>query len=160
MNRLLMGCGIAALVVVGALVTVITILIVRGLDERAGAEKASREAVLAIVTTWNEDELIKRGVNDFKTKETREKLDQVFAFYQRLGTFKSLGDGSGNVDTNYGVAGKLDGYTAHYSFPATFSADTATIEIESHKESSGWKILTFNVKSEAFIREAQPRAPK
>lgn len=152
MNRFLVGCGIVAIVVVGVMATVITIMLVRGHNEEPGAEKASREAILAIVTTWNENALIERGVNDFKTAQYRPQIDDLFASYRRLGTLKSLGAAKGNVDTNYGVVGKLDGYTAHYSFPATFSADTATIEIDSHKEPSGWKIIRFNIKSKAFAR--------
>ena len=151
MNRLLIGCGIAALVVVGALVTVITIGILRAHDEQAEAEKASREAILSFVTTWNEEELIKRAEDDLKTEEMRAKLTKLFAVCrQRVGTFKSLGKGTGTVNWNYFVAGQNNGYTANYSFPATFSSGPATIEIRSHKGPAGWKIVFFTIRSDAL----------
>lgn len=153
MNRFLVGCGIVALIAVGVLATLITIFVVRAHDEEAEAQKATREAVLSFVTNWNEDELIKRADDNFKTAEMHAKLDKIFALCRRrLGTFKSLGKGTGTVNLNYFVEGKKNGYLANYTFPATFSSGPATIEIQSHKEPAGWKILYFNIKSEALMQ--------
>lgn len=152
MNRILIGCGIAAIVVVGVLGSLAAIALIRAQESETAARSAAREAVLAFVTTWNEDELIKRADDEWKTKEYREKLDKLFTFYRRLGTFKSLGEANGKVEARYFAGEKDNGIVSNYSFPATFSAGTATIDIRSHKEPSGWKIIGINIRSEAFVR--------
>ena len=128
------------------------IALVRASENESAARSAAREAVLAFVTMWNKDELIKRADDEWKTKEYREKLDKLFKFYRRLGTFKSLGEANGKVEARFFAGEKDNGIISNYSFPATFSAGTATIDIRSHKESSGWKIIGIYIRSEALIR--------
>jgi hypothetical protein len=152
MNRFLLGCGIAAIVAIGVLGALVAMFMMHAPAVEADAKQAAREAVLAVVTTWNPDDLLKRGSRELDSAQNRAKIGRLFSLYRRLGTLKNLGDPQGTSEMKFLLGAKHNGVTARYSFKATFSAGDATVTIRTRKETSGWKITAFRIDSDAFLQ--------
>lgn len=152
MHRLLAGCGIATLVVIGILAAIFAIFMTRGPAVEAESQKAAREAVVAIVTNWDQQELLRRSSDELKSVLPPDKVGRIFATYRRLGKLQSLGAPQGKAEVKF-LAGSKNGVNTRYSFPATFSAGKATITIRMRKtEAAGWKMFGFTINSDAFLQ--------
>jgi hypothetical protein len=152
MNRFLAGCGIVALVVVGAIASLAVFAWLQFKEAEPQARKAARDAIVATVTTWNEDALLARSTDELRSPAKRPEVDKIFAIYRRLGTFKSLGEPTSNIKFKSFAGNEFRGSTAEYSFPATFSAGSATIRVRMRKLAAGWRIFNFRIDSDALVR--------
>ena len=118
---------------------------------RAAIEKEYRvfinTAVYAVTENWDRKELIKRASMEYLQATSKEKMDELFASYSRLGHMKEYLGAVGTIDAN-DPSQTVGIYTAE----ADFDAGHATFEIEITWRSSKFQILKFNIKSPALPR--------
>jgi hypothetical protein len=103
------------------------------------------ESIRAIITTWSEDEAIKRLSPELSAVTPKAQLGQYLAtLNDKLGTLQSYGGSKGGVGIKFSVE---DGtvITALYVANATFQYGNANILIRLIRHGDAWQILSFHV---------------
>lgn len=102
-------------------------------------------AIPAIITNWNEKQLLDRASPEFKQKVTKQQFDELFHKLRGFGHLKKCEPAEGHVGT---IATTQDTKQigAEYSANATFEKGAAIIDIELIKHGDQWQIVGFFVK--------------
>jgi len=120
-----------------------------------GAEKSSSldleshkfvdDAIVAIASSWNPDELLKRASSEMLAEAGHQvDVDSLFDQWRPLGGLISYTGSTGGAETiESPEIGKM--IKATYSAKATFQNGTAEIRIELVKRDGHWSILGFKV---------------
>jgi hypothetical protein len=118
---------------------------------RAAVERDRRifvnTSVLAVTKDWDKKELLKRASIEYLEASSKEKMDELFASYSRLGHLKKYYNAVSPVDEKGDV--QPDGV---YTAEADFDAGHAMFEVEITYRSHGFQILKFNIKSDALLK--------
>ncbi len=134
---LLIGAGIAYIAVRGS-----------ALDKESRAY--AEAAIPAIITNWNEKELLDRASPELKQAATQEQLDQLFRWVSSLGRLQKYDPPQGQALMSATTqAGKQ--ITAQYSTKSTFEKGEATVTLGLIKHGDQWQILRFNVNSPQLV---------
>jgi hypothetical protein len=104
-------------------------------------------AILAIVTTWSEKELLDRASPEFDHAVSQVQLDQQFhRFFVGLGHLQRCEPAQGHSITSATTQAGIQ-VRAEYTANATFDKGAAVIDITLIKHGDQWQILAFFVKS-------------
>lgn len=139
------------LTILGAITFVLLVLSVIGWgyvslmsDQLAPSSKAyTEESIRAIVTTWSEDELIKRASPEMQATTTHGQLDQLFIALKKLGKFQSY-DGAKTEQMHFSLNHGLI-VTITYNAAVTFQLGKANIMITLVRHHNAWQIIGFHV---------------
>ena len=102
------------------------------------------DSIRAILTTWSEDELVKRASPEMRANATQGQLNQFFTTLEKLGKFHTYDGANGEVEvTYYGNRGLI--ITAPYLAKASFQNGPAQIRIKLIRHGDAWYILDFHV---------------
>jgi dimeric dUTPase (all-alpha-NTP-PPase superfamily) len=105
-------------------------------------------AIAAIITDWNEKQLLDRASPEFKQTVTRQQFDQLFHRFHNLGHLKKCDPAQGHAGAlTTTQAGKQIG--AEYYADATFDKGAAVIDMTLIKHGDQWQIVGFFVKPPA-----------
>jgi hypothetical protein len=123
---------------------------VRGTALDKEAQTYADTAIPAIVTTWNEKELLERASPEFKKAASQQQLDQMFHWFGSLGRFQKIEPAQGHALMSATTqSGKQ--VTAQYTAKATFEKGEAVIRLGLIKHGDQWQILGFRVDSPALV---------
>ena len=145
---IVLGSIFLAIVVLGAIG--IAFVVVRGnaLDKESKAYADA--AIPAIVTGWNEKELLDRASPEFKKAATQQQLDQIFRWFGSLGRFEKCDPAQGQALMSATTQnGKV--ISAQYTTKAAFDKGEATITLGLIKHGDQWQILRFDVHSPQLV---------
>ena len=106
----------------------------------------------AIVSTWSEDELLKRAAPELRRVITsKTQLDRVFESLSRLGKLEHYDGAKGEASILFNMKqGKV--VTASYVASAKFENGPARISVRLIRHGDQWELLYFNVNSPALMR--------
>lgn len=145
------------LIVLGSIFLVLVILAIVGIGIAAVKGNALDEeskayvdnAVPAIISGWDQQQLVSRASPEFMQAVNGDDLDKLFGMFHRLGAFKSYdgAKGSSNMSVT-NTEGKV--VSAVYIANATFDTGPATIKISLIKHDN-WQIAGFHVDSKFFL---------
>jgi len=150
MKKFLMILGSIFLVLVMLAVIGIGIAAVKGtaLDKESKAYVDS--AVPAIISDWNQQELLDRASPEFRQAVKDGDLDKLYKMFRRLGKFQTYegakGQSNVSVTTNNGKR-----TSAAYTANATFETGPAVIDISLIKHDDLWQILGIHINSKVFL---------
>jgi len=115
------------------------------------SEAYADQSIHAIITTWSEDELIKRASPELKADTNQGELDSAFANMRKLGKLQSYSglDDNGKVRLNW-TNGHFS-YIAYYEAKATFQNGRLLVTIHIVKRDKQWQITGFHVDPEPFL---------
>ena len=144
------------LIVLGSIFLVLMILGVVGIGivavKGTALDKESKayvdEAVPAILSGWDKQQLVSRASPEFMQAVKGDDLEKLFGMFHRLGTFKSYDGAKG--DSNMSVTNNGKVISAVYVANATFDTGPATVKISLIKHDN-WQILGFHVDSKVFL---------
>jgi hypothetical protein len=104
-------------------------------------------AILAIVTTWSDKDLIDRASPEFAHSVSQVYLDEQFhRFFVSLGHLQRCEPAQGHSITSATTQAGMQ-VRAEYTANATFDKGAAVIEITLIKHGDQWQILGFFVNS-------------
>jgi hypothetical protein len=145
---IVLGSIFLAIVVLGAIG--IAFIAVRGnaLDKESKAYADT--AIPAIVTGWNEKELLDRASPEFKQAARQQQLDQLFRWISNLGRLQKCEPAQGQALMSATTqSGKM--ISAQYTAKATFEKGEATVTLGLIKHGDQWQILRFDVRSPQLV---------
>ncbi len=113
--------------------------------------KAYADTVIpAIVTNWNEKELLDRASPEFKKVATQEQVDRLFHWFSSLGRLRKCDPAQGQAGISITPqTGKI--ISAEYTAKAKFEKGEAAIKLGLVKHGDQWQILNFHVSSPALL---------
>ncbi len=107
-------------------------------------------AIPAIVTGWNEQELLARASPEFKQAVTNDQLDRLFRWVRSLGQLQKCEPSQGHALMSATTqTGKM--ISARYTAEAKFQKGKATIKLGLIKHEDQWQIVNFYVDSPALV---------
>ena len=144
---IVLGSIFLALIVLGALG--IGFLAVRGnaLDKESKAY--AETAIPAIVTTWDEKELMNRASPEFKQAVTANQVDRLVRWMGSLGRLQKCESAQGQSFQSVSHSGKQ--ITAKYTAKAQFQKGEAIINLLLIKHGDQWQIGGFDVNSPQLV---------
>jgi hypothetical protein len=145
---IVLGSIFLAIILLGAIG--IAFVAVRGnaLDKESKAYADA--AIPAIVTGWNEKELLDRASPELRKAATQQQLDQMFHWFSSLGRFQKCEPAQGQALMSATTqSGKT--ISAQYTSKATFEKGEATIKLGLIKHGDQWQVLSFYVNSPALM---------
>jgi hypothetical protein len=146
----LVGLLFVALIIAGAAFIGYTAFTGGALDKEGKAYLDA--AVPAIVSSWNDQELLKRASPEFQKAASPADVDRLFRWFRTLGPMQKYGGAQGQSVTWVAPqSGKI--INAHYVAKAVFDASEANIEIGLIKHGNVWQIGRFDVTSPALVRD-------
>lgn len=157
MKKFLMVVGAVALgaVILGGVG--FAILAYRGNALDVEAAEYSTQAVTAITAHWDKTEMMARAAPSLAASVTPERLDDLFAFFRRLGPLQGApschGQAVMNADLRHGSR-----ILGRYACKAHYEAGDATISLALVKQAGAWKIQGFHVDSLALLPRASTKA--
>jgi len=150
MQKFFAVLGIIFLVIIVLGAVSIGFIAVRGnaLDKESKAYADA--AIPAIVSNWNQNELLGRASPEFKKAVTQQQLDQMFRWFISLGRFQSSEPAQGQAGiTVTPQTGKV--ISGQYTAKAKFEKGEATIKLGLIKHGDQWQIASFHVDSPALV---------
>lgn len=150
MKKLLITLGIIFLAIIILAAIGISIAAVKG----AALDKESKayvdQAVPAIVSGWNEQELLERASPEFTQTVSKKELDKLYTFFRKLGHLRKYEGSKGQTFISYTTQnGKRT--SAEYTANALFDGGSAVIKVALIKHGNQWEIAGFHVDSDAFL---------
>lgn len=118
------------------------------LDEQS--KSYADEAIRAVISSWDKNELTRRASAELRNTISKEDADKLFATFKRLGNLQKYHGSDGEAHISVMVPQGIS-VTAVYVGRATFSAGPAQIKVTLIKRNDQWKIVGFNVASEAPV---------
>lgn len=107
-------------------------------------------AVPAIVSSWNEQELLSRASPEFQKAASPADAERLFRWFRTLGRMHKYEGAEGESVTSVTPqAGKA--VYARYVAKAVFDGGEADIEVALIKHGNQWQIGRFNVTSPALV---------
>lgn len=121
------------------------------LDDNKGSKAYADAAITAIITNWNEKELLDRASPEFKQAVTQQQLDTLFRGFRGLGHLKKREPAEGHATMSVPtLPGNQIG--AEYTSKAAFDKATVIIDMALIKHGAQWQIIGF------FVRRAETAA--
>jgi hypothetical protein len=150
MKKLLIALGIIFI----TLILVVAGLIGYAAFTGATLDKESKAyvdaAVPAIMSSWNEQELLSRASPEFQRATSPADAERLFRWFRTLGRFQRYEGAQGQAVTSVTPqTGKV--VSARYTAKALFERGQASIDIAIIKHGDQWQIAGFKVNSPALI---------
>jgi hypothetical protein len=144
MKKFLIGLGVIFLL----LILVVAVLIGYAAFTGSKLDKESKAyvdaAVPAILSSWNEQELLSRESPEFQKATSSADVDRLFRWFRTLGPLHKYEGARGEAITSVTPqTGKV--ISARYVAKAVFNAGEANVEVGLIKHGSQWQIARFNV---------------
>jgi hypothetical protein len=151
MKKLLIVLGVVFLAIIVLAVIGIGIVAVKGaaLDKQSKAYVDS--AVPAIVSGWDEQELLSRASPEFMQATDKDDLDKLYAMFRKLGSMREYQGSEGQSNMSY-TSENGRRTIAVYAAKARFDAGSAVIKITLIKHGDEWQIMAFRVDSDVFLQ--------
>ena len=142
MKKLLIVLGVVFLAIIVLAVIGIGIVAVKGaaLDKQSKAYVDS--AVPAIVSGWDEQELLSRASPEFMQATDKDDLDKLYAMFRKLGSMREYQGSEGQSNMSY-TSENGRRTIAVYTAKARFDAGSAVIRITLIKHGGQWQIMAF-----------------
>jgi hypothetical protein len=103
------------------------------------------EGIPAIVSSWSEEEFIKRASSQLREKTSNGQLHELFTtLSSKLGAFRSYNGAKGDSNMGY-TTQNGEVVTASYVAETTFQNGKAEIQIKLIRVKDAWQILGFHV---------------
>jgi hypothetical protein len=149
MKKLLVALGIVFI----GFVVVIAALIGYAAFTGGALDKESKAyvdtSVPAIVSFWNEQELLGRASPEFEKAVSPADVERLFRWFRTLGRLQKYEGAQGQATISVTPkTGKI--VSGHYVAKAVFDAGDANIEIHLIKHGNRWQIAGFKVDSPAL----------
>jgi hypothetical protein len=145
---IILGSIFLAIIVLGAIG--IAFIAVRGSALDKESKPYADAAIPAIVTTWNQKELLDRASPEFKKAVTADQLDRLFRWVGSLGRLQKCEPAEGHsLMSATTQSAKM--ISAQYTSKATFEKGDATITLGLIKHRDQWQILRFDVQSPQLV---------
>lgn len=125
----------------------------QGRDLDASSKAYVEANVPVILSTWSEDELLKRSAPQLISvlQKQPEELHQVFQKLSSLGALRRFYDVKGEATMAYTLKnGRV--VTAAYVAQAKFEHGEGRVTIRLVRLSGAWKLLVLNVNSPLFLQ--------
>lgn len=154
MKKFLSVVGALFLVVVLGIGGFVAYVMFQGKALDTSSKAYVRASVPAIISTWSEQELLKRASPQL-LKELRAhpgQLDHVFRRMSALGALKHFGDVKGEANTAYNLPHDTSS-TAAYKAKAVFANGKVTIKVRLILQDGKWKFLNFYVTAPDSLKE-------
>jgi hypothetical protein len=156
MKRILIALGVAFL----ALVVVVVAFIGHNAFTGSALDKESKAyvdaAVPAIISSWNEQELLKRASPEFQHATGPGDVDRLFGWFRTLGQFQKYEGANGEATISVTPqTGRV--ISARYVAKAVFDKGEANIEVVLMKHGNLWQIAGFKVYSPALMPATAPQ---
>lgn len=120
------------------------------------------EAVLAITTRWDDQELMRRASPALLKSVTPEQIASVFNWFKVMGTLASTADCKGGSRFSAFIGQAIttpaqftSSTTAQYACSLTYQQGVATVELLLVKDDDRWMINRLNVNS-PFLMAHKP----
>jgi hypothetical protein len=149
MKRLLIALGLIFILLVVAIAALVGYAAFTGgkLDKESRAYVDA--AVPAIVSSWNEQELLSRASPEFQRAASPADVDRLFRWFRTLGRLQKYEGTQGQTVTSVTPqTGKV--VTGRYIAKAVFDAGGASIQIDVIRHGSVWQIEGFKINSSAL----------
>jgi len=145
----ILGSIFLAVIVLGAIG--IAFVAVRGNALDKESKPYADSAIPAIVTAWNQKELMDRASPEFKEVVTPDQLDRLFRWLSSsLGPLHKCEPAEGHALMSATTqSGKM--ISAQYTAKATFEKGEATVALGLIKHGDQWQILRFDVHSPQLV---------
>ncbi|HYT54393.1 MAG TPA: hypothetical protein VEQ38_06740 [Verrucomicrobiae bacterium] len=150
MKKFFAVLGIVFLIIIVLGAVGIGFIAVRGnaLDKESRAY--ANAAIPAIVSGWNEKELVDRASPEFKKAVTQQQLDQMFHWFTSLGRLQKCEPAQGQAGISVTPqTGKV--ISGQYAAKAKFEKGDATIKLALIKHENQWQVLSLYVDSPALV---------
>jgi hypothetical protein len=150
MRKLFVVLGSIFLALIVLVVIGIAFVAVRGnaLDKESKAYADA--AIPAVVTSWNQKELLDRASPEFKQAVTEQKLDQMFRWFSSLGRLQKCAAAEGH---SFMSVTSQNGKTisAKYASKAQFEKGEGDITLVLIKHGDHWQIAAFDFRSPQLV---------
>ncbi|HUX82690.1 MAG TPA: hypothetical protein VMV35_07615 [Halothiobacillus sp.] len=125
----------------------------QGRDLDASSKAYVEANVPVVLSTWSEDELLKRSAPQLLSvlQTQPEQLHQVFQKLSALGALRRFYDVKGEANMAYTLKNGLV-VTASYVAQAKFEHGDGHVTIRLIRLSGAWKLLMLNVNSPLFLQ--------
>jgi hypothetical protein len=146
MKKSLVTLGLVFLGLLAVAVIGIAIMAWKGTELDKESKAYVDTAVPAIVTSWDQQQLMDRACTQLTQATTPNDLDRLFAWFRTLGRLKSYQgcQGQAKIAVTSGTGKTI---SAHYTAKASFENGYAAIEVNLVKAGDLWKIAGFRVNS-------------
>ena len=147
----LVGFVVAPLIVLGAIgITFLAYLAGRGNHLDKESKAYADTAILAIVRTWDEKELMDRASPEFKQAVTADQLGRLFRWASRLGRLQEWRPAQGQSLRFFTPQSGTE-ITAKYTAKAQFEKGEAIITLFLIKHGDQWHIVGYSVESPQLL---------
>src|SRR5947207_7916162 len=150
MKKLLIALGIVFIVLLVGIVALIGYAAFTGSKLDKESKVYVDAAVPAIVSSWNERELLSRASPEFQKAASPADVERLFRWFRTLGRLQKYEGAQGQSITSVTPqTGEV--ISGSYTAKATFDVGEANIEVGLIKHGSQWQIGRFNVTSPALV---------
>jgi len=149
MKKFLIVLGVTFLVLVVVIAAFIGYAAITGsaLDKQSKAYVDA--AVPAIVSSWNEQELLSRASPEFQKAAKPADVDRLFRWFRTLGQLQKYEGSQGQATINVTPQTGKE-VSARYVAKALFEHGEASIEVGLIKRDDAWQITGFKLNSAAL----------
>jgi hypothetical protein len=141
---IILGSIFLAVILLGAIG--IAFLAIRGNALDKESKSYADSAIPAIVSVWNQKELLDRASPEFKKAVTIDELGRLFRWFSSLGRLQKCEPAEGHsLMSATTQSGKV--ISAQYIAKATFEKGDATVTLGLIKHGDQWQIFRFEVHS-------------
>ena len=154
MKKLLIALGILFLVLIVIVAAFVGYDVFTGRALDTESKDYVDAAVPAIVSSWNEQELLRRASPEFQKAAGPADVDRLFGWFRTLGHLQRYeGAEGGAVISVTPQTGRV--VSGRYVAKAVFDSGEANIEIVLMKHGNVWQIAGFKVNSPALAPPQQ-----
>jgi len=145
-KKILMGLGIAVLVLIAVAAVGVFYMARQGERLDASSKAYADRTIPLIVSTWSEQALVQNAAPELLRVASKADFDRYFAAFAKLGPLVHYYGAKGQSNIAV-LAGKGKIVTANYVAHAEFAHGTAEIDLGLIREQGHWKIDAFHVNS-------------
>lgn len=151
MRRVFTIFGIVCAVIVVLLAVAIAWVALKGRRLDRESKAYADKAIVAIISNWNEQALLRRGSPELIKATAGGGLDGFFMYCRRLGSMTAYHGARGQSNIMY-TLNNGEVVTAAYVAEADFQHGRAEIRLSLIKHGGHWEILGFRVDNIKFVK--------
>ena len=149
-KKILMGLGIAVLVLIAIAAIGVFYMARQGERLDASSKAYANRTIPLIVSTWSEQALVQNASPELLHVASKADFDRYFAAFAKLGPLVHYDGAKGQSEIAV-LAGKGKIVTAHYVAHAKFAHGSAEIDLGLIRVRGHWKIDGFHVNSPSLL---------
>jgi hypothetical protein len=152
MKKILMVLGIVALLLIIFAAASVNYVAFRGRQLDASSKTYVDASILAIISTWSADELLKRSSAEFREATNEKDLNLAFSKLKQLGMLQKYEGSKGESSSYFNYKNAKVTKRAYYNASATFQNGTADMQVGLIQKSGQWQIDDFRIDSPIFSK--------